>query len=345
MSSYNLYFPIGFLLGELYLWTGNYEAAAGEYYELMADREYLVLDYYQNRWNVINGVFVIPENMDWWSIFRMNASSLEQITLIAGSTEFGGGSFLDSITMFRYEIAPSDVSISNWDNQVYYHNATAVNQGDMRSIGSYFNSDITTSTGDAVSFVTTFSENGIIGKYMNMSSGTSRAMYIYRSGLLYLRYAEAVNRAGKPNLAFAVLKNGLNEETMETDTLVPPSEKYLNPADSTYYPYMDFGEYIFDDNIGIHARGCGNVHLSSDFVIPLLPSLQDSVEYVEDLILTELALETAFEGNRFHDLMRISLRRGSTAYLADRVSAKYEDGKRDEIRTLLQDQQNWYLSH
>jgi hypothetical protein len=344
MSSTNLYFPVAFMLGELYLWMGEYEKAATEYFNLMSEQGYRIVDYYRSLWSVINGVFVMPENIDWWYIFELSASDAEQITMIAGSTEFGEGSFIDSVMYYNYEVAPSEVSISNWDDQVYYHNSTAVNQGDLRALGSYFDSDVETNTGSNIGFGLSLPEPGIIGKYLAMSTNTSRAVYIYRSGLLYLRYAEAVNRAGKPNLAFAVLKNGLSQETMETDTLVPPAEKYLNPADSTLYPYMDFSDYIFDDNIGIHARGCGNTHLSPEYRLPSLPDLQDSINYMEELIVTELALETAFEGNRFHDLMRISLRRGDAGYLADKVAAKYaEEGREEEIRALLQNQQNWYL--
>jgi hypothetical protein len=344
MSSSNLYFPVAFLLGDLHLWMGEYEEAAMEYYDLMAEQEFLIHEFFQSTWSVINGVFVIPESINWWFLFGLNSSNVEQITMIAASTEFGQGSFLDSVMYNNFEVAPSEVSISNWEDQVYYHNSTAVNQGDLRALGSYFDSDIITSSGTIFSFGTGLPEPGIIGKYISMSTSTSRAVYIYRSGLLYLRYAEAVNRAGKPNLAFAVLKNGLSRETMETDTLVPPAEKYLNPADSTLYSYMDFSDIMFESNIGVHARGCGNTHLSPEYRLPSLPDLQDSIDYVEELIVTELALETAFEGNRFHDLMRISLRHGGTDYLADKVAAKYaEEGREEEIRVLLQNQQNWYL--
>ena len=60
------------------------------------------------------------------------------------------------------------------------------------------------------------------------------------------------------------------------------------------------------------------------------------------MIEQELVLETAFEGNRFHDLMRFAIRRDDNAYLADKVAAKHKDNQ-GAIRSKLMDRTNWYL--
>ena len=109
-----------------------------------------------------------------------------------------------------------------------------------------------------------------------------------------------------------------------------------------FYDYTNFEEVFFDENIGVHERGCGQAHFSKDYVIPALGSLQDSIEYVEDKIVEELALETAFEGNRFQDLMRIAVRRNDPSYLAKKVAAKHS-GNESAIEAKLQDMNNWYL--
>ena len=68
------------------------------------------------------------------------------------------------------------------------------------------------------------------------------------------------------------------------------------------------------------------------------------MEYIEDLIIQERAMELAFEGKRWFDLVRIANRRGEPAYLADKVAAKFEDPATAEyIRTKLMDPANWYL--
>jgi hypothetical protein len=56
-----------------------------------------------------------------------------------------------------------------------------------------------------------------------------------------------------------------------------------------------------------------------------------------------MAMELAFEGNRFHDLMRIAIRRGDYAYLADRVAAKYEASEQAAMHDKLMSQDNWFI--
>lgn len=56
--------------------------------------------------------------------------------------------------------------------------------------------------------------------------------------------------------------------------------------------------------------------------------LSDSIEWVEEQLVNEYALETALEGNRFHDLMRISRYRNNPSYLAQKVAAKFTGSKK-----------------
>ncbi|HDR67838.1 MAG TPA: RagB/SusD family nutrient uptake outer membrane protein, partial [Bacteroidaceae bacterium] len=216
-------------------------------------------------------------------------------------------------------------------------------EGDLRAdLGSY----VTPESIQDLDISREVSSNAfnMITKFTLMTTTTSKAIAVYRARLLYLRYAEAVNRAGKPNLAFAVLKNGLNSTTLAVDTIVPRAEKYreFNATTGTFYDYVNFEDIVFNNNIGVHAGGCGNVRFSTDYIIPALASLQDSILFVEDKVIEELALETAFEGNRFHDLIRIAFRRNDPAYLSNRVAEKYTDNK-EAIRTKLMDENNWYL--
>jgi len=68
------------------------------------------------------------------------------------------------------------------------------------------------------------------------------------------------------------------------------------------------------------------------------------VESVEDLIMEERAMELAFEGQRWFDLMRIAKHREDPAYLAEKVAAKFSDEqKREEVKNRLMDVNNWYL--
>ena len=101
---------------------------------------------------------------------------------------------------------------------------------------------------------------------------------------------------------------------------------------------------------GVHARGSGDVEYNDDYCVPQptskLASYEDTVNYqiplVEQMIIDECALEFAYEGKRFYDLMRIALRRNDPAYLADAVAKR--NGKIDDaLREKLMDKRNWFL--
>ena len=335
MTSEKLFFPIPLLLGDLYLWNGQYENAAREYYALIEDKNYVIDDTYNSIWTVDNGVFAErdPCEQNHQDIFELTTS--EQITLIAGSTKLGEVDELYKLTFENYEVSPSRIAVNNWEGQTYYYNERATNPGDLRGpSGSYL------SLGSDAGNI-----NAIIKYYLMWNEAeVSKAVMVYRVATLYLRYAEAVNRAGKPNLAFAVLKHGMNSDALAVDTIVPRHEKYTVYTDSTgtFIDYVNFENIVFDQNIGVHSRGCGNMELAADYLIPALGSKEDSILWVEEKIIEELALETAFEGNRFQDLMRIAKRRNSPAYLADKVAAKHT-GNQQAIRSKLMDENNWYI--
>lgn len=351
LNSTYFYFPIRFLLGELYLWRGEYENAANAYRDLMY-LNYSVTNYknisdgtepIRSSWNVVNGEFV-NINTKWASIFYSH--SWEILSEIGTTSQYGAGSKLKELSCTENMIRPSVVSVSNWDNQVYYDvNPLYVTSGDLRGIlGSYIddwaNFKYFTNTSIKISYgVSKKGSNNYILKYFvrDFPYNNSELITTCRAGLLYLRYAEAVNRIGKPNLAWAVLKNGLNVTNMSNPTIVPANE-----VGSSRPNYMNFDDPRFANNIGIHARGCGHVEKAASYSIPSLPSLQDSVLYVEDMIQKELALETAFEGNRFQDLMRIALRRNDPSYLANLVAQKHPDNQ-EAIRVKLLNTDNWYL--
>jgi starch-binding outer membrane protein, SusD/RagB family len=73
-----------------------------------------------------------------------------------------------------------------------------------------------------------------------------------------------------------------------------------------------------------------------------LPAKQ---RYFVDKVINERARELAFEGKRFYDLIRIARRRNDPDYLARAVSAKFPVHQREHIRTLLQDDRNWYINY
>lgn len=127
--------------------------------------------------------------------------------------------------------------------------------------------------------------------------------------------------------------------------------------------------------IGVHQRGCGficydldideNTRSSYNYVAMVGKKLKDYgitvadadledyvydeankenvQKAVEDLIIDEMGLELAFEGTRFSDLCRVSLRRNDNDYLAKRVAKRHTGEIDAALRTKLQDRNNWWL--
>lgn len=84
-------------------------------------------------------------------------------------------------------------------------------------------------------------------------------------------------------------------------------------------------------------------------------TLADSINAVENLIVDELALETAWEGNRYPDLLRIASHKGDAGvqWFADKIARRGDtrDPNIDYTKTSeyldlynkLINKENWYL--
>jgi hypothetical protein len=333
-------FMVNAVLGDLYLWRGSltnnkadYENAATAYHKLMFDYGLDINKGFASTWAVVNKAISTDATLNW--IMSLTG---EAITTIDCPTEYGQKFALDTLNN-RRSIIPSELALNVWDNQTYYLNDGATTTGDLRKYGSISYSEATNKEYQTdLTFKQSTTDNWLIYKY----KWYDQNIILYRSSLLYLRYAEAVNRLNKPNLAFAVLKYGLKKTTF--DKKIPFTEQ------GTPLPtYMDFTDKRFDYSVGIRMRGLGNLDQDSTyFVIPNKPAMADSVLYVEDKLLEELQLETAFDGNRFHDLMRFTLRRmntgeGTTSFLADKIAEKHKDNKEAIRAKLTQSIDNWYI--
>ena len=175
-------------------------------------------------------------------------------------------------------------------------------------------------------------------KKQTISKFATDHVVLYRRGQIYLRYAEALNRAGFPQAAFAVLKYGLYANTLN---LFVSAEEKAQAGN-----LLNFNQYSFTSNntLGIHSRGSGNAGADTTYVIPALATKEDSILYVESMICTENALESAFEGQRYFDLLRMALRRDDSDFLAAKIAGRLGTAGYDAtLYTRLLDRKKWYL--
>lgn len=103
---------------------------------------------------------------------------------------------------------------------------------------------------------------------------------------------------------------------------------------------------------GLSAIDVGNINYIHDpftneitGYIDLTANFVGKQELFEEKLLEERALELAFEGERFYDLMRIAKRRNDPSFLAEKVASTYPAEMRDQIYNHLLDENNWYINY
>ena len=353
-------FPVDLVLGDLYLESGQYTQAAQSYFNYLktkqvpaewyycqpsfpeAIRRTLPSDIRYFYTTITTGV----NSYNWNGIFSMNSPS-DVITYVPMAVNRLNGQTTDLPRLFGYDFYTTEVKveqqgsmtmISNYDKIYLLEREIDPSQSYLSLSGSqdyyYVPQSATTDAGN----VNTLPAVGDLRRYNTFSYITlgdsafnEMVKYeggnipIYRATTIYLRLAEAINRMGYPDAAFAILKDGLNRR-LSTDTLYmrPETQEMLRTTIPFFSPEnMETFQY----NHGIHSYGSGYTEgvfspyqyatelqkklneLNAQFSIISdmgAITLQDQINAVEDLLCDEYALELAYEGNRFGDLCRLA---------------------------------------
>ncbi len=373
-SSDRFTFPVNMMLGELSLWSGHYLEAAQYYHDFLTLKEKPRQSYTGwVSWREIDGTSVrISDNYsvisDIITMVPMESSQYEgtitQLPNIYCSTKdnnyfnevYYSESAIEQSAEQIYGMVKSDllgrkdtvfINEETYGSSISYYNNRAV-LGDLRLYSNVRKSPYNNSQNS--NYNTEVVENQ---KFIDEENVT-----LYRSGMIYLHYAEALNRAGFPTAAFTVLKYGMSDDLMEKDRVggdpIAAEERakagnILTFDKEYFYLHKVVGNNMYSSNTaGIHARGCGDVDANWKYTIPSGDSLAvlgiDTMLWVEDRIIEEEALEGIFEGFRYYDLMRIADRRNNPNYLIDAISKR--NGKNNvnsELASKLSDRKNWYL--
>ncbi len=170
--------------------------------------------------------------------------------------------------------------------------------------------------------------------------------FLYRAEKLHLRYAEAANRDKQHRIADAILNYGIGPEYnrggISTSTGDVTNAMRTNKA-FPYDFYARSGEFpYYRDNWHRGGGVRGRAYLTRANVVVA----GDSLIEIENNIINEAALDLAYEGNRWEDLVRIARRRNDPAYLADKIYDKLSkegNSQATEVRTKLLNVNNWYL--
>lgn len=353
LNSKFFFIPVRALLGDLCLWAGRYEEAARWYNSYLNDElEPVTLNYgSRSRWTSATD-FQSPSA-------AYSVSSTEVLSYIPMEARIFDGTVSDLSNVFNstlennyyFQMTPSaslrrlsadqvnciEYKTETTTDTVYAPRSGLSNDlfvGDLR-LYSYFRQ---TSRGGQDEYSEYSSLSQSISKLSTAQIAT------YRKTMVYLRYAEALCRARLPQSAMCVLKYGMCPEHIYTHI------DSLERVDAGDLINFDANTFTQEIALGIHSRGSGDSQCNAYYVLPqpasALATRQDTIDYqiplVEDLIINEMALEGAFEGYRFYDLMRVALRRNDPSYLANPISRRSGETN-EQLRALLMDQKNWFL--
>lgn len=401
------FFPVSVVLGDLSLWKGAvsqnpaYSRQAAQYYYnwIISDRDKVQTrtGQWRREWGssaLESGDYYFPNN---WSsgisgspfsssaISNYGSYGAEVVTVIAMDSASNDGYYnqlrelynTTATNDYKASLSPSRRMFAISEAQAYCgetSNGTLVYPtkddideeyiqhaaGDLRLSGR-----LTTGTGRV---------NGTTVEIQQIDKTNLQDIYIYRVGTIYLRLAEALNHAGFPRFAYAILSKGLSNSVIARDILPYCGTR----QDSLWVQSFDFPNAYFstvDDQasgytmIGLHSRGSGNTVKNERYLVSAYtdstayPTDRESLTFeadsaawaeaakareivlIDSLIDNEQVLETSFEGCRFYDLMRMAMRKGEPEWLADRVSRRNGSEQVDtRLKALLSDKNNWFLS-
>lgn len=311
-------YPVALVLGDLYLWAASIQQnpllareAAKCYFDYIdwvpTDAAYKVRNTTGTgdvSW--IDRCFTTGSFLSTSDSYNTNfsttsfgRSSSENITVIAMDSSSSEGYYNELRKLYCYDyeasdpgpasISPSDVCYGYSDSQVYngrYQDGTGVwtympvqaSMLEEEMLQRHYLGDMRLPT--TLSLQT---NNKGVELQMLEKIYYAQDIIIYRTGQVYLRLAEALNYAGYPKFALAILTTGLDNNIIEHDVL----SQVNTAADSAFINYFDFNTNYYKTHIqnyttggyivrnsnevnqtGLHERGSGWTSFNNPYYYP-----------------------------------------------------------------------------
>lgn len=389
------YPPIQVLIGDFYLWTGEYANAWDTYWDYLTTnpnynyefgeegqeeiiKGYMGLNGMQVK-SIQSGTITGTTLVNWDSYLNQNTLAPENLTQIAMQYSTAQGTVSEIASLFvstdnTHPLNPSTYwselskkqtyirasidSKTGEETGGYVPNSTV---GDQRST-IYYGEPLLTVAG--IEDFKTYEKHSVTSLVAGELDFYTSAITLYRRSIVYLRAAEAANA-----LAKELYVAGDSVKMAEARTYATNAFNLMKDAYQVFFPEGHILEDLIRPKfIGVHAKGCGDIRLDTthyaltskaialklydDELLASSVTFNDTINYLDELIIDELALEATLEGNRFGDLIRFSERRGrqgleenETHFLANRVAKRKGEEHFDEVlyNKLSENKDLWYL--
>jgi hypothetical protein len=353
------------VLGDLYLWKGNYVKASENYRQVMETGTQGVVDgryysLYKLGWDSNGDIdhyisysragdaSTLIYNTQWRIMFEQpfgtSGFDREWVWVLPFDSKFKPENTL--IKLFspiggNYLVKPSQEINDLWDGETQRAAQGGSIPYDARKLLSTM-----TIGGQQVAMKNLYNYINYTNSLPTTNLLTKNGKwFLFRQTQLHMRFAEAANRVGKYRLAWGLLNSGIAGAYPAPTSDVTNFHNTLNEAypfnfdarnsGSTGVPYYRADWYR---NIGIRSRAN---------LINIDVPVSDSLLTIENGLIKETALENAFEGTRWPDLLRVAIRRNDPSFIADKVYNKLlksgiSSGSASTARAKLMGK-DWYL--
>ena len=308
------------LLMELYLWNGNYE-------QVVSIGMPFIYDEGSKRYKLSNEDY----NGEWIQFFYRDpiTKTKELINIVPFEYQRHQTnrliSFFSNTQPNDYYLKPTEVAMERFQKQVRQDGITV---GDKYRGEDY----------------TYWRQNGdwVIRKFSRAHESSDNIykndvhIVLYRAADLHLFIAEALNQMELFAEAEAFLNDGVqNYLSKNEDNLrYPLDNEVINAGISTNWGVrrrIDLGP--------VYPEGLSKEDLGTP------EKIEQYKKGLDSLLVEETCMESAGEARSYFAMIRMARRWNDPSILADRVSAKYPSGKKESIRNLLTQPENWFIDY